>query len=246
MKITVLGTSGAYAEAGRACSGYLIQSNSANIWVDMGPGTLSNIQKVIKLTELDALLISHMHPDHYLDIYGLRYFLEYDQKSALRLKIFGPRGLKDKIISIQPESLSTFESLFDFKEINSGENFEIGDILVSSFKAVHPLDTLMYSFMADDKKIFYTADTGMFENLINFMRDSDLLLCEATYLRKEAPSNVHLRTTEIAEMANTAGIKKVILSHFWPGTDRIKSKSEVKEFYNGSVIVAEENMRIEV
>lgn len=246
MKITILGTSGAYAEAGRACSGYLIQTAKTNIWVDLGPGTLSNIQKAVKLTDLNAILISHTHPDHYLDIYGLRYYLEYDLKSSFKIKLFGPKGFKNKIISLQPESRTTFENLFDFREIDSGENFEIGDIKISSYKAHHPVDTLMYSFISEGKKIFYTADTGIFENIINAVRDSDIMLCEATYLKSENKSDVHLRTKDIAEIAMSAGVNKIVLSHFWPGTDRERSRTEVEEGFAGSVVIADENMVIEV
>jgi ribonuclease BN (tRNA processing enzyme) len=241
MKLTVLGTSAAYAEAGRACSGYLISDGKTKILLDLGSGVLSNLQRHMNISDLNAIFISHTHPDHFLDIYGMRYLLEYDLKPERPLSVFGPKGLKETIISLQPESKAVFENLFEFNEISEENKIKIKDFEISTSKAKHPLPTLMYSVRSEGKNIFYTADTGAFKGLQEIVKGSDLLLCEATYLKSASPSDVHLRTNDIAEFAQAAGISKVVLTHFWPGTDRLRSKFEVEQSFDGEVTIANEN-----
>ena len=80
MKLTVLGNNGPYPAAGSACSGYLLQSGAANILIDCGNGVLSNIQKIISLDELDAVILTHLHSDHISDMYVLKYAIQLRRK----------------------------------------------------------------------------------------------------------------------------------------------------------------------
>lgn len=243
MKITVLGTSAAYPEAGRACSGILIEEDNNILCIDIGGGTLSNLQKHFSISDITALFISHMHPDHFLDIYPLRYFLEYDAKLNRKFKVFGPAGFADVIISLQPESSEAFRKLLEFREIEEGSNCLLNGFQISAIRTKHPIET--YALKVCSKKtgktVVYTADTGLFDELISFSNGCGLLICECTYSEEGPKTDSHMRSDEIGKLAEKANVKKVLLTHFWPGVNRKKARSEVMKEYNGQVLIANEN-----
>ena len=90
MKLTVLGNNGPFPAAGGACSGYLLQSAMANILIDCGNGTLANLQKIVSIDKLDAVVLTHLHSDHVSDIHIMKYAIEIKRR----------RGIFDKLLKV--------------------------------------------------------------------------------------------------------------------------------------------------
>lgn len=238
MKLTVLGSCGAFPEKNRACSGYLLEAGRAKIVIDLGSGTLANLQNHIDVSEINAVVFSHMHPDHFTDIYLLRYLLEYGIKLERPLDLWGVEGFDKVIIRLQPESEEAFRSLFNFNVIAG--SFAIKDLTIDTAAAAHPVESLLFRFNAG-KSLVYSGDTGYTDVLAQIAKGSDVLLVESTFLSDGPEPLIHLRSTDAAKLALTAGVKYLILTHFWPGTDRLKAYDEASEVFAGNIGIASEN-----
>lgn len=239
MKLTILGTCGAFAEKNRACSGYLVDTGKTKLLLDLGPGTLSNLQNHIKASELNAIVFSHMHPDHFTDIYSLRYLMEFVVKPDKPLDVWGTPGFENIILRLLPDSESTFRQLFNFRPID--DSFSVGDITIDTSHGTHPVENLMMRLHTGDRSLTYTGDTGYNDELIDLACDTDLLLSECTFLSDGPDPLTHLRTIDIGKIAEKAGAKALVLTHFWPGTDRLHAGREVATEFSGDISVASEN-----
>jgi len=135
MKLTVLGNNGPYPAAGSACSGYLLQSGTTNVLIDCGNGVLSNMQKIISIDKLDAVILTHLHSDHVSDMYVLKYAIQLRRK----------RGLYDKLLRVYApaEPSEEYERLdvkdaFELGAITDDTQLAIGDIKFSFLRMKHP------------------------------------------------------------------------------------------------------------
>ena len=127
MELTVLGASGTWPTPGSATSGYLVQSDGFNLWVDAGTGTLSNLQKHIDLEDIHGVLISHQHPDHFVDIYPCFYARHYGGLGPAGLPLYAPTGFFQVVADVLSlDSQVVMRVAFDVREVEPGEGFEIG------------------------------------------------------------------------------------------------------------------------
>lgn len=239
MKLTILGTCGAFAEKNRACSGYLIQMGGTSIVVDLGPGTLANLQNHIDVSDIDSIIFSHMHPDHFTDIYSLRYLMEFIIKPDKPLDLWGVQGFEDNILRLLPDAEDTFRRLFSFNVIN--DDFAVGAINIGVSKGIHPVENNMMRFTEGGKSITYTGDTGSNDRIAAIAKDSDILLTECTFLSDGPDPRTHLRAADSAHIAVEANVQSLILTHFWPGLDRMQAGKEAAAIFKGNIAIANEN-----
>lgn len=231
MKLTILGNNGPYPKAGGTCSGYLLENNDTKVLLDCGNGIFSNFQNVCNLEDLDAIILSHLHPDHISDIFILRYALQFKD---LSLKLFAPN-----------EPLDEYERLyyrtFNLNSINEKKNLKIGDMKFKFSKMEHVIPNYAISIQSDDKTFVYSGDTSYTNELIRFSKDADLLLCEAGVLEKDIGKRPpHLSPKQAVNIANSARVKKLILTHFYPEYSLNMYENEVKEHINDSIEFAKE------
>ncbi|AKL95839.1 beta-lactamase domain-containing protein [Clostridium aceticum] len=239
MKLTVLGCYGPYPKAGGSCSGYLLESEETKILIDCGNGVLSKLLNYCNdLNKLDAIFISHMHPDHMSDLMVMRYAINIKQmfgKLKQPIPIYLPASPQEEYDRIQ------YQGAFVRNIIHEGTEISINNMKVTFKKTDHPLECYAMAFEKDNKKFVYSGDTKYFDGFIDFVKGSNLLLCEANILHKYMNENVpHLSGRQVGEIAVKADLQRVILTHFLPEISVAELLEETKEVFPHMLQIAEE------
>lgn len=218
MKLTVLGCYGPYPIKGGSCSGYLIEEDQSKILLDCGNGVFSNYQKNFSLEDLDAIILSHLHPDHISDIFILRYALEFRKKS---IKIFAPNNPHEEFIRL-------FHKSYEISIIDSKKSFKIGNMMIHFEKMNHVVPDYAICIEANGKKLVYSGDTSYTQKLIDFSKNADFLLCEAGVLEKDLVNTPpHLSPEQAVEIGERANAKRIMLTHFYPEYSLKMYKEEI-------------------
>jgi ribonuclease BN (tRNA processing enzyme) len=248
MELIVLGASGTFPRPGGALSGYLIRHKETAVLLDIGSGVLSNLYAWLYPAKLDGLIVTHLHPDHFLDIYPFRYLLEFTAKERLPFSVFAPEGAREHIQPLFSEANpARFDEVFHFFALKDKAQFRIGSLTFTSLKVPHLEPTFGIRVETEGKAVFYTSDTGYDTKLIAYAQEVDLLLAETTLLKTQAGEPVaHLTTHQVGQIAQEAGAKKLVLTHLWPHFNREQILAEVKEVYKGPTLLAAENLRVGV
>lgn len=236
LAVTVLGCSGSYAAAGQACSGYLVQSCSTTLWVDCGPGTLANVQNHVGLDDIDAIVVSHHHPDHCAElpvIYNAyKYFTD-----VRHIRAIGTADVRRVTDAFQPDGDSG--DLFNWEIVSDGCVAEIGDIEINFSQTDHPVETLAMRFRCDDASIVYTADTGRGWSLARLGQEPDIVVGEGTLIdATDNPAIPHISCTHLAADANKVGAKCLVVTHVPPGSDPAQHLDEAASVFDGNVELA--------
>ena len=243
MELFVLGTSAAYPGAGKACSGYLIKKGRTHILIDIGTGVLSNLLRWLNPSKLQGIVITHLHPDHFLDIYPLRYFLQFDGNSQSPIRILAPPGAEEFITQlVDKEGKRKFRELFQFVNINDEDHFKLGEIELRFQPVSHFIPT--YGVIIGDKQLVYSSDCAYDFLLSSLAEGAETLLCESTLQGRM--SSGHLTGEQAGLLAQKAGVKRLFLTHFWPSLDLEVFKKEAKKAFRGEVLLARENERYQL
>jgi ribonuclease BN (tRNA processing enzyme) len=241
LSLTVLGCDGTFAGPGGACSGYLLSHGDARVWVDCGPGTLANVQRHVDLADLTAIVISHSHPDHWVELpvahNALRYYV-------------GRRGVP---LYTTLETLRRFEAMkgapisetFVAHPITNGSTFEVDGISFTTSVTDHPVETLAMRIEAGGRSLTYSADTGPGWSL-SALGPVDVALCEATMGADHTEVSVHLTTTQAGRSAREAGARRLIITHLQPGADSGVYQAQAADAYGADVEVATIDARFEI
>ena len=241
MEIKVLGSVSPYPKANNNCPGYLISDNN-KLLLDCGSGAL----RFFDMKDLENLkvVISHFHKDHYSDLFSLAY----------ATYVYHNLGMLDKKVDVYLPSPKTKEEYIDYNYITSSKEkyinyidydettkIEIDDEKISFKIAKHNITTYYAKIENKSNKIVYSADTGYNEELIDFSKNADVLICESSFLSyQKKDNNNHLSAYEAGMIASKAHVKKLLLTHFWPEIEKqLYVKEARKVFFN--TIGAEEN-----
>ena len=248
VELIVLGSCGTWPGAGGATSGFLVRHEGFDLWLDAGSGTLSRLQMHEPLSQIDAVLISHAHPDHFLDLYPTYFARFYYRQGEGTLPVRGPDDFFDRFEQvISEDSRETVRETFDWTPLGAGQTFEMGPLRVETFEMEHiGVKALGYRIQAGDTVLAYTGDTGPSDEVVKLARDADLFLCEATWQNHENLAPFHLSAAQAAEHASRAGVRRLMLTHIPPVHDRERSRSEAAEVFTGPIDLAIEGERHEV
>jgi ribonuclease BN (tRNA processing enzyme) len=243
MDLTVLGCWAPYPRAGGACSGYLVPEGDIKLLLDCGNGVFSKLQSVTDFRTLSAVILTHFHSDHYLDIYCLRHAISGSLKDGSRkdkLKVFLPTEPKEV-----RAALDKYQDVFELIDINNLPLYstKIVDLTVIFMPTKHPLMTFAVKVQLGSKHLIYTSDTQWDNRLIDFAADTELLLCEASLQEKDKEDARvgHLTCAEAGLLAKDAGAKKLILTHLFPESDLSISLDEARGSWpEGEIELAQE------
>jgi ribonuclease BN (tRNA processing enzyme) len=234
MELTVLGCSGSYgAPAGGACSGYLVRAGDANIWMDCGNGTFANLHEHIDPGDLSAVVITHGHADHCVDLYGLHVMYRYGLEMS-GLPVYAPEGLEP----ILAELVGTFGDTFDWRTVGDGDRTSIGEAALRFSRTDHPPPTMAVEIAHDSKRLVYSADTGPEWSVDAFGPGADLVLSEATYMHDDIRVAIHYSAHQAGALAREAKARRLMITHLWPTLDPVASVAEASEAYGGDVALA--------
>lgn len=250
MNIIALGTSGTYPRYRRACSGYLFADDPTFVLVDLGTGVLSNLFRYMDPYCLSAVIITHLHADHVLDIYPLRYYLQYNSNSAQKkIPVYADENAPDVLHGFNPGADTSFflDSVYDFRKIEEGEPLTIGSLRFYFKQTKHLIKTYAVRCETSEGKVIgYTSDTSFSEELVEFLSNSDVLICEAAYQGENGKENLHMTAREAGLFGRKANAKRLFITHIWPELDPSVSKMEAEETFGGEVVILKEHMIIEV
>jgi ribonuclease BN (tRNA processing enzyme) len=239
--LTVCGSAGTHPGAGRGCSGYLLTTAGGNLMLDLGNGSLPNLQQRIDVADIDAVLISHLHPDHFADVWGLYYALRFHPRGEQRVRILAPAGAPEHLGRIlSDDSRPTFTTLCDIRDAAAGEVIEVAGCTLRLFAAEHPIETLAARVEVDGRVLAYTADSGPTPRLVECAQDADLLVADATWLERDRPlpEGIHMTGREAGQLAADAGVSRLLLSHILPTNDPEATAAEAAEVFDGEIVLA--------
>jgi ribonuclease BN (tRNA processing enzyme) len=264
MRITVLGKSPSWEDAGGACSGYLIEDGAASLLLDCGNGVFSKLRLFRDYTDLDAVLVSHLHADHILDLVPYAYALTYAPRqqpvpvagypgtdSPARPRLIAPSGAREcfrRVVGAWGDE-DLIESAFALEEYDAGSTVEVGALRARFHEVPHFTTTYAIDFSSTNGsgRFTYGADCCPGEELIEIARGTDLLLVEATLPRPERTGiRGHMTPGEAGDHARRAGAGHVVLTHISDELDPDWARREGSEAFGGPVEMAREGAVYEV
>jgi ribonuclease BN (tRNA processing enzyme) len=244
MKLTIIGFWGGYPKKNEASSGYLLEHNGYHLLVDCGSGVLSKLQNFVEPEELDAVILSHYHPDHIADIGVLqhaRLIQGFLGKDFGTLPVYGHQFNQAEFEKL------TYKNITKGVAFNSAQALTIGPFAVSFLRTNHPVECFAMRIEVEGKVVVYTADTSFKEELIDFSREADVLLCECNFYKGQNGQGAgHMTSIDAGTLAFHANVKKLILTHLPHYGELTKLVEEASTKYKGPILLASEGLNIEI
>lgn len=243
MKLKVLGTISPYCKNTKNCPGYLITTKNNKFLLDCGNGITRNLVLPDDLESL-TIIISHLHRDHYGDIFSLAYATYvYHNLGILkeRIKVYIPSTKKE---SLDYQLLTNLgeEHYLKIEEYKEDSEITLSDTTITFSPNPHNVPSYSIKISANNQTIVYSGDTGYIGNTLEtFAKGANLLICESTFLKGQIRNkDYHLYAHEAAIIAKKAEVQKLLLTHFWPEIDKEEYLKEAKPIFDNTE-VAEEN-----
>jgi ribonuclease BN (tRNA processing enzyme) len=258
MRLTVLGKSPSWQDADGACSGYLIEEGETSIVLDCGNGVFSKLRRYRDYTRIDAVVVSHLHADHFLDLVPFSYALTYAPRqqpvpvdrwpgteTPARPRLIVPRGATETFRRVVGAwgNEDLIEKAFRLEEYGPEDRPEIGPLRFSFQTVPHFTETFAISIQSGNGggKLAFGADSRPTAELVEFAKGCDLLLIEATLPRPErSGQRGHLTPREAGEHAKAAAAKRVVITHISDELDSLWARHEAADAFGGPVEVARE------
>ncbi|MFZ1997558.1 MAG: MBL fold metallo-hydrolase [Solirubrobacteraceae bacterium] len=256
MRVTVLGKSPSWQDAAGACSGYLAQEQGSSVLLDCGNGVFSKLRRICDYVDVDAVVISHMHADHFLDLVPFSYALRYaprqqpvpvagwpgtDAPARPRLYLPGGGGevLRRVVSSWGQDDL--IDRAFDVREYEADDVLSLGSLTVRFCEVPHYVVTFAVELACRGARFTYGADCRPNDRLVRFAQDTDVLLIEATLPRPERDgTRGHLTAREAGEHGQGARAHRLVLTHYSDELDPELTRSEGADGFGGPVELATE------
>jgi ribonuclease BN (tRNA processing enzyme) len=217
LRLTVLGCATPYASVDNPCSGYLVSSGGTRVWVDAGSGTLAQLQEYVRLDELDAIWISHLHADHSADLLTAYYAVLFaDIQLAAPIPLYGPPGIADRLAHFltNTSTRSPVESAFAVHELEDGHQARVGALTMTSRAVAHGIPAFAVRIEAEGRSLVYSGDTAPCANLTRLAEGCDVLLCEAeSDLAPTEGEQVHHTPEDTGDTASAARAGRLIVTH---------------------------------
>ena len=241
MRLTIVGCSGSFPGPATTSSCYLVQADGFGLVIDLGNGSLGQLQRYCGLDGIDAVLLSHLHADHCMDLLPLYVARTYDPAGRHpRLPVHAPSGAAAHLTQAYGRSDPPgLDACFDFVEWTAGTH-EIGPFSVTVARVAHPVDTWGMRIEHDGSSITYSADTGPCDELVELSRGTDLALFESSFEAGRddaAPRNLHMTGGQAGQQAEAAGASRLLLTHLPPWNDPQVSLDAGRSSFSGPVEV---------
>ncbi|PZR55158.1 MBL fold metallo-hydrolase [Xylanimonas oleitrophica] len=277
MRLRTLGVSGSAPRADSPASCYLVQVPAAvvaagvaagvvpgdvevrdwNLVMDLGNGGLGHLLRHVEVHDLDAVALSHLHPDHCADLSGLYVHLKYHPVRGssrtgvpTRLPVLGPAAVAERagqMYGLEPGE--TMEGVYDFRPLVEGAPVTLGPLELTPFRVFHPVEAYGFrvtgpSTVHDGRRVTlaYTGDTDYCPGVVEAARDADLLLSEAAFAEGRddgVEPGIHLTGKRAGRLASEAAVGSLLLTHLPAWNDPQVALAEARTEYDGPVAVAQ-------
>lgn len=251
--LTILGSGTCVPSLRRSCCSVLVNIGNKKLLLDCGTGTMRRLLEAgVEIAEISYILLSHFHPDHSAEVAPFLFSSKYAGKKrrTTPLTIIAGKGFAEfhqalkgvygEWIDLAPELLNTIEM-----KIESPDSLRFEDFTLNTAPVNHQPESIAFRIEIDGYSLVYSGDTSFSESLVALASGADMLICESS-LPDELKMDVHLTPSLAGEIATRAGVKKLILTHFYPECDEVDVTAQCRKTYAGHLILAEDLMRIEL
>jgi ribonuclease BN (tRNA processing enzyme) len=236
--LTVLGGCGAWPGAGGACGGYLVEYGGFRLLVDPGYATLPRLLASTPAERVDAVLVSHGHPDHCVDLNPLLRARVLSASPPPALPVYALPGALDAVLALDEPGLVT--EAYTLRPFEAGERFGLGPLEVDTRLLPHFVPNAGVRLTAGGTVLAYTGDSAPAPDVVELARGADVFLAEATFVRevpaRYAPGLSSAR--DAGRQAARAGVGRLVLTHLWPGTDPDAAREAAGDAFEGPIEVA--------
>jgi ribonuclease BN (tRNA processing enzyme) len=263
VRLTILGKSPSWQDAGGACSGYLVQQDGTTLLLDCGNGVFAKMRQFLDYVDVDAVVLSHLHADHFLDLVPFSYALTYAPRqqpvavppfwegtdTPAKPVLHAPQGARDVFRQVVGAwgNDDLIENAFELREYGTDDEIEVGPMRVRFCEVPHFTVTRAVEIACNGTRITYGADHSPSPDLVQFAQDTDLLLIEATLPRPERTGmRGHITPGEAGDHARQAGARKVVLTHISDEMDHAWARQEAEKTFGQAVEVAREGATYDV
>jgi ribonuclease BN (tRNA processing enzyme) len=248
VELTVLGSSGTWPPGGGATCGYLVSHEGTVLWLDAGTGTFANLQLHMEVRDIAAIMITHGHPDHFVDVVPAFYARYYGGLGDSGLPFYCPEGFTNLIsLLVSEDGRDVMGEAYAFTTLTDGDRVQVGPLDIRAFEMAHVgVKALGYRIEAGGVVFAYTGDTGPSDAVIELARDADVLMAEASYQDDSTLLPFHLSARQAAEHAKAAGVGRLLLTHILPTLDPAVSLAEARSAFDGPVEIADLGMITEI
>ena len=236
LQIVPVGVGSAYSAPGEAQSCYLVSAAGRSVAIDLGSGTMNLLQRRIAPEDLDAVVITHLHPDHCVDLMSLRVYMVWGPGAGTVLPVHGPPGLRDRLAAFSGSE--GWDTAFTFNDLEAGGGeVDLGDGVVLRHREVpHLPPTHAVRVEHGGRSICFSADCAPNEDLPDLARGCDLLVCESSFGAEPVPDGLpHLNARDAGEIAARAGAGRLLLVHCSPELDRDAALDAARSAFGGPV-----------
>jgi ribonuclease BN (tRNA processing enzyme) len=252
VKVTVLGCSGSVPGPDSPASGYLVEADGFRLLLDLGHGAFGALQQHVRPAEVDAIVVSHLHADHCIDLTAYVVALRYGGEGyraagpQSRIPLIGPPGTKDRLGAAY-DPLARKLKLQELFSFSTPSPTELGPFALSFAPMNHPTPTSAVRIRHGDRTLVYSADTGDSPELVTLAHAADLFLCEASFgPDEEYVPDLHLTARQAGEHAYKAGVDRLLVTHVPPWNSREVQAAAAAETFRGTVEIATPGAAFEV
>jgi ribonuclease BN (tRNA processing enzyme) len=236
MELIVLGAGPAYTDRqGASGSAYLVVAGTTQLLLDLGQGSFPRLFPEVRPEDLDAVAITHLHPDHFVDLVSLRHYLRYELQPARRLRVIGPAELGDRLDALHAEPGFSAQAL-DLEAID-GTALRVGGLDLLPRKVTHTADSHAYRVSAGDGPgLVYSGDCGKADDLAPLIQPGDTLLTEVSFGPGPVPPGaIHLDGPSVGRLASATGVGEILLTHVQMRMDPDETVRSVQGVFDGPV-----------
>ena len=243
IEVVIIGAGTAVPSLGRSPASVLLKAGDFMALLDIGPGTISKLPQFgVDTFKLQNILITHLHPDHILDL--IMFFLLFDinplAREGIPLNLVGCKGLADFI----QNSLKLFPDInppsfpINIHEVSDGE-IKLNGVRVLSTLSNHTETSVSYRIVCKDKAVVYTGDCVKSPQLEEFCSRADLLISECSFPDDQQTKD-HMNAKSLGELSEVAGVKQLIVTHLYPSALDVDLKTQIEEYFHGPVLIAKD------
>ncbi|GAA1239982.1 MBL fold metallo-hydrolase [Prauserella halophila] len=247
MRLSILGCSGSIPGPNSAASGYVVEADGFVLGLELGNGTLAQLQGVRDPFDVDALVLSHLHPDHCADMTALTVLRRYHpappyDPARRRLPVHAPEDAPVRLANAfaadeVERSDADLSDVYDFHALSQG-TWRLGPFDVVTVPMNHPTPAFGVRLSHGGRTLAYTGDTGPCDELDELAGGADVLLAEASWTDSpDRPPGVHLSGTQAGRLAARAGVGRLLLTHIAPWTDAAEVLAEARAVFGGDIDV---------